>query len=130
MSGASPPPEPRLEPVFRETILWRFRAPEHIATLRCFGDLLYSMAAETLYWAATHGWEPFQGEAHAAAADLAHVAEFLEETAELRDDARLARRAVLWAEELRRLVAAIGEEVGDGGAEGCGAEEESPAEGE
>ncbi len=69
-----PASEPRLEPVFRETILWRFRNPEHIETLRRFGDLLYSMAAETLYWGATHGWSLFHGEAHAAAADLEHVA--------------------------------------------------------
>jgi hypothetical protein len=104
---------PRIEPVLRETVLWRFRDPEHIETLRRFGDLLYSMAAETFYWGATHGWSPFQGEANAAAADLEHVADFLEAVAELPDDARLAGAAVRWAEELRRLVEGIREVVGE-----------------
>ncbi len=112
--------EPRLEPVFRETILWSFRDSEHIEALRRFGDLLYTLAAETVYWGASHGWEPFRGEAHAAAADLEHVAGFLEEVAELSDDARLAAAAMVWAGELRRLVAEIRAEVGgpEPGAEG------------
>lgn len=112
MSSTSLSSEPRLQPVLRETILWRFRDPEHIETLRRFGDLLVSMAAETFYWGATHGWEPFHGEANAAAEDLANVADFLEEIAELPDDARLAEAAVGWARELRRLVEGIREEVG------------------
>ena len=123
MTVASATSGPHLEPVFYEAFLAGFREPIHVDVLRLLGDLLHTLAVETLYW---QGEEPrtlprLQSDVAASATDLEHLARFLgrlgEEPVEARapspEEAALCREAEGWAERLGRLVGEM-REVGGG----------------
>ncbi len=109
------------ETAFRETYLWCLREPEHVELLRRLGDLLYDLALESPYgdWGASHGLSAPRGDATAAAADLARLADYLQMIADQpadlsvqRDDLDVCRAADGWARRVRRVVEEIRETVG------------------
>ena len=113
-----------LETAFRSTFLWCLTEPEHVELLRRLGVALYDVAMESPYWGwgASHGLGSARGDATAAAADLDDLAGYLERLAEQpaelgvsREDLGVCRAAAGWAGRVRRLVADIREEVGEGG---------------
>lgn len=104
--------------LFRRTLLWRVKNPEHVAALHWLNDLFYDWlncggqfgdTQETLTVASLR----------AAVADLEGVAEYLDSVAyTLEDstvspeDARLCVRASKWARKTRRLAADIEAKLG------------------
>ncbi len=126
---AEPKPEPNHEAAFRETFLRCFSEPVLVDLLRRLGDTIYYVALESPFWdwGASHDLSTPRGDATAAAADLARLADYLgmiaDYPAELgvaKEDLPLCQAALGWAGRLRRLVEDIREEVG-GGDEGGGA---------
>ena len=124
-------PEPNNEAAFRETFLHCFSEPVLVDLLRRLGDTLYYVTLESPFWdwGASHGLSTPRGDATAAAADLARLADYLEMIAAYpadlgvpKEDLPVCQAAVGWARRLRRLVGDIREEVGEpdeDGAEGA-----------
>jgi hypothetical protein len=126
--SAGHPPLPqahsRLEPVFRETFLAGFREPVHADILRLIGDFLHTLAVETFYWTGEEhcGHPDLSRSVEAAAEDLGHLAEHLQEIATVprvvptsEEDSGLCRKAERWAERLRELILEMSMAVAAGG---------------
>lgn len=117
-SQSIPPAHPPSERILRHTFSWRFQ-PEHLEPLEALGVLFLGACQEAQWWGHTGGHGVIRGSLHAAADDLASVADYFEELAtspahtQVTDqELALCRKAAAWAESLREFVDEIRDTAG------------------